>query len=53
MLNAVELFQTGDLGGLVVGLEQLVLVVRKLTRNLGGIFLSSLHYACITCTKLL
>lgn len=33
MLNVVELFQTGDLAGLVADLEQLVWEVKKLTRG--------------------
>lgn len=34
MLNVVELFQIGDLEGLVVGLEQLELAVKRLTRSI-------------------
>lgn len=36
MSNVVELFQTGALAGLVADLEQLGLVVKKLTRDLWG-----------------
>lgn len=34
MLNVVELFQIGDLAGLVVDLEQLGLAVKTLTRGI-------------------
>lgn len=36
MLNVVELYQTGDLGDWVVGLEPPELVVKKLIRDIQG-----------------
>lgn len=52
MLNVVELFQIGDLEGLVVGLEQLELVVKMLARNIREESKCSLEeYLCLRSQK--